>query len=242
MHGMKWPKDYINQVICGDCLEVMKSMPDECVNMVWTDPPYNAGKDYGTYKDKLSDNEYLKMCEMWAREMKRVSGNRMAIFVPQKYKLDWWLLLGSDYREIILTWSPEGSLRGGFCNQFSTLLTNMRPLKYTKNVWHNCQMPGLGYFFRENNYNHPGYTSEDITARVIMAFSELGQKILDPFGGAGTTAAVCKVLGRNSVSVEVDAGWCEMARKRIAQAAEQQDLFRNPVQERQAEQHKLGLA
>ena len=40
MENLKWPEDFINKVICGDCLEVMKQMPDNCVDLVITDPPY----------------------------------------------------------------------------------------------------------------------------------------------------------------------------------------------------------
>ena len=50
--GMNWPEDYIGRVLHGDCLEVMKGMPDGCVDLVLTDPPYGMdrfetdGKDY----------------------------------------------------------------------------------------------------------------------------------------------------------------------------------------------------
>lgn len=46
---MRWPKDFLNQVVCGDCLEVMRNMPDNCVDTVITDPPYGLkfmGKDW----------------------------------------------------------------------------------------------------------------------------------------------------------------------------------------------------
>ena len=42
---MKWPDDYIDKIICGDCLEVMQGIPDGAVDLVVTDPPYNIGKD-----------------------------------------------------------------------------------------------------------------------------------------------------------------------------------------------------
>lgn len=38
--GRLWPKDYLNQIINSDCLDVMREMPDNCVDMVFTDPPY----------------------------------------------------------------------------------------------------------------------------------------------------------------------------------------------------------
>lgn len=44
---MNWPDDFINKIICGDCLEVMKEMPDECIDMAITSPPYWGLRDYG---------------------------------------------------------------------------------------------------------------------------------------------------------------------------------------------------
>ena len=45
---MKLP---INEIICGDCLEVMKGWPDNCVDLVLTDPPYGVNMDYDIYDD-----------------------------------------------------------------------------------------------------------------------------------------------------------------------------------------------
>lgn len=40
---MIWPDDYINKIICGDCLDILRGMPDKCVDLVLTDPPYGIG-------------------------------------------------------------------------------------------------------------------------------------------------------------------------------------------------------
>jgi len=40
---MKYPEDFINKLICGNCLEVMKIMPDNCIETIITDPPYKIG-------------------------------------------------------------------------------------------------------------------------------------------------------------------------------------------------------
>lgn len=214
-----------DNIYLGDCLEILKQMPDKSVDLIWMDPPYNVGKNYGTWNDSLPDREYLKYCRRWIKEIKRVSGNKCAVMAPTKYKLQWWLFLGKDYREIQLTYSPEGAFRFGFINQFSTILTNVKPIIYTKNVWHNCQMPGLGYFFRENNWNHPGYTSEDITMRVINSFSSPGDLILDPFLGSGTTVVACIKTGRRYIGMEIDPTYFEIAKKRIDLEKQQMNLF-----------------
>ena len=57
---MKYPEDYINKIICGDCLEVMKGIPDKAVDLVLTSPPYNTGnKSLGYHPNsKVGDNFY----------------------------------------------------------------------------------------------------------------------------------------------------------------------------------------
>ena len=44
---MKWPKDFVGKVIHGDCLDVMRKMPDKCVDLIFTDPPYGVKRDKG---------------------------------------------------------------------------------------------------------------------------------------------------------------------------------------------------
>lgn len=72
---------FINKVICGDALKVLKKMPPNCIHMAITSPPYNLGISYDTYKDNLDYDFYLKwLKEIWS-ETKRVlvNGGRLAI-------------------------------------------------------------------------------------------------------------------------------------------------------------------
>jgi DNA modification methylase len=60
-------------LIAGDCLEIMKKMPSESINLVITDPPFNIGKDYGgVYEDKKEFNEYIEWCKKWLLECIRL--------------------------------------------------------------------------------------------------------------------------------------------------------------------------
>jgi len=52
MEKLIWEKDYINKIICGDCLEVMKGIPDESVDLVVTDPPYFLPAEYCKIAEK----------------------------------------------------------------------------------------------------------------------------------------------------------------------------------------------
>jgi DNA modification methylase len=211
-------------ILQGDCLQVLKGMDDKSVDFCFTDPPYNVGKDYGENKDNLSDAEYLNWIQEVLLQIKRVAVVA-CIYVPQKYMLQYWDILGAGYKQIILSYSPSGAIRWGYSNQFSSLLTDAKPNTTIQNVWHNTQMPGLGYFFRENNYGHPGYTSHDITGRVIENFTTEGQTVIDPFMGTGTTGVECAKRGRKFIGIEQETKWFELATRRISEAERQVRLL-----------------
>ena len=62
-----------HKCIVGDCLEIMKKMPDESVDMIITDPPFNIGKKYGgVYKDNKKHDEYIEWCKIWLAECIRL--------------------------------------------------------------------------------------------------------------------------------------------------------------------------
>ena len=54
---MKYPEDFINKIICGDCLEVMNGIKSE-VSLILTSPPYNVGIKYEDYNDNMKLEEY----------------------------------------------------------------------------------------------------------------------------------------------------------------------------------------
>ncbi len=227
---MKTLKDYEyfrteNGVLyCGDNTEILPLITE--VDFVFTDPPYNCGKDYGIYKDNLPDIKYKDNMQLVFGELKKISNNNLCVYPPMNFGLFFWNLLGEDYRQIILTYSPEGAFRWGFINQHSFLLTNVKPTRRTKNVWHNKQFTGMGYFFKENTYGHPGYTSEDITDEVIASFTCEKDIVLDPFLGSGTTALACEKLNRRWIGIEISEKYCEIAKKRVEEYTSQLKLFK----------------
>lgn len=53
---------FLNQIIHGDCIEVMQCIPSDSVDVTFADPPFNLKKKYGTYKDEKNTNDYLSWC------------------------------------------------------------------------------------------------------------------------------------------------------------------------------------
>jgi len=72
---------YINKIIQGDCLEIMRNIPDETVDIAFADPPFNLNKKYNGYKDNKQDEVYLAWCKHWISEMVRVTKPTGSIFV-----------------------------------------------------------------------------------------------------------------------------------------------------------------
>ena len=58
-------ENYINKVITGDCVEVMKDMPEGWVDLVVTSPPYSVGISYDVYDDTTTINQYLEFSEFY---------------------------------------------------------------------------------------------------------------------------------------------------------------------------------
>ena len=74
-------KEYINQVIQGDCLEILKKIPDNSVDMTFADPPFNLKKKYNGYKDSKEFHEYLEWSKQWIYEMVRITKPTGSIFI-----------------------------------------------------------------------------------------------------------------------------------------------------------------
>jgi len=73
--------NYINKIVQGDCLEIMKNIPDNSVDITFADPPFNLKKKYNGYKDSKEFQEYLEWSKQWIYEMVRITKPTGSIFV-----------------------------------------------------------------------------------------------------------------------------------------------------------------
>ena len=85
---MKYPEDFLNKVIQGDCLEVMKQMPDKCVDLVLTDPPY--GINVGTPIKGERERVTSRPLELKGLASPKVIGDLMILKSPQEIILVRW--------------------------------------------------------------------------------------------------------------------------------------------------------
>ncbi|MFC5468290.1 DNA-methyltransferase [Cohnella suwonensis] len=90
-------------------------------------------------------------------------------------------------------------------------------LTYPSNVWTDLTVP---FWSMPENTDHPTQKPEKLLAKIILASSDEGDVVFDPFMGSGTTSVVAKKLNRRYVGVEIDETYCCLAEKRLALASE----------------------
>jgi len=88
-------------------------------------------------------------------------------------------------------------------------------LTHPSNLWTDISVP---FWSMPENTDHPTQKPEKLIAKLILASSNSGDVILDPFLGSGTTSVVAKKLGRSYVGIEIDEMYCCLGEKRLARA------------------------
>jgi site-specific DNA-methyltransferase (adenine-specific) len=83
---------------------------------------------------------------------------------------------------------------------------------HPSNIWTDISVP---FWSMPENTDHPTQKPEKLLAKIILASTNAGDMILDPFAGSGTTAVVAKKLGRHFVAIESDENYCLLALKRL---------------------------
>jgi len=214
---MKWPDDFVNKVICGDCLEVMKEIPDKSIDLVLTDPPYginitNIFNTYGCYPDlgrkphKYKWDDKRLTMEQW-EEIRRISRNQI-IFGANFY----WEYFYST--KCYLVWDKRGELPSVPFTDTEliwTSFTNKPSKKYL------CINHGFIRDSQEFKEQHPTQKPLKLIIDILEDFSKEGELVCDPFLGSGTTAVVCKRLRRKFIGIEINPEYCEIAEERLAQ-------------------------
>ncbi len=94
-------------------------------------------------------------------------------------------------------------------------------LTHPSNCWTDLTVP---FWSMPENTDHPTQKPEKLVAKAVLASSNPGDMVFDPFLGSGTSAVVAKKLGRKYVGVEVDRGYCVLAEKRLALADRDQTI------------------
>ncbi len=223
---MDWQKQ-INKVWQGDCLEMMKEMPDKCVDLVVTDPPYIVGaKGCGLAGDraylkqitqaKIDYGFNLTILDEILRVLKKVN---LIVFCSKaqiKQYIDW--SESNSFNWVLITWNKNNP----------TPLTNNNYLPDTEYIFHIWKDKKLGGSYltkkrfyvtnvEKNDFQHPTIKPLSIISNLLQNGSNKGDLVFDPFMGSWTTAVACKQLGRNFIGAELSKEYCEIGEQRLRQ-------------------------
>ena len=226
---MIWPNDYINKIICGDCLEVMKGIPDDSVDLVITSPPYNLGNSHHTgdirhkcYEDELPEQEYQESQIEILNECYRVAKDSMFYNHKNRIRNGWmispyqWIFKSDWNLRQELVWF-NGSPNFDKCRFYQMTeriywLSKGVETKFNNNINHHdffkWEAEGTGNI-------HKRSFPKSLPLSMISCFPN--GIILDPFCGSGTTAVACKELGRKFIGIEINPKYCEIAELRLSQ-------------------------
>jgi len=246
----------LNQILAGDCIDVMESLPPGSIDLIFADPPYNLQLKGELHRpdnsrvDAVDDHwdqfssfaAYDDFTRAWLRAAKRLLKPNGAIWVIGSYhnvfrlgaelqNQGFWLLNDVVWRKS----NPMPNFKGKrLTNAHETLIWASRgeAAKYTFNYealkalndgiqmrsdWVIPLCTGHERLKDENGDKaHPTQKPEALLHRVLVATTNPGDVVLDPFFGTGTTGAVAKMLGRDFIGIEREESYRRAAAERIA--------------------------
>ncbi len=238
---MSFEENYIDKIINDDCLTVMSEMPDKCIDLVVTSPPYNlknstgngmkdgrGGKwagaalvnGYSHYDDNMPHAEYAEWQYNCLKEMFRLIKDDGAIFYNHKWRVQDGVL--QDRQDIIrdlpvrqiIIWKRKGGINfnpGYFLPTYEVIYLIPKP--HFKLAPKANAFGDVWEFTQEMNNSHPAPFPIALIDRIIT--STTAQIILDPFMGSGTTAVVAIGHKRHYTGIELSPDYCKMAEQRI---------------------------
>ncbi|SFM26688.1 modification methylase [Nitrosomonas nitrosa] len=238
---MKSIEYFLNKLICGDSLQVMRSMPSESIDLAITSPPYNlknstgngmkdgrGGKwsnaallnGYTNHHDCMPHNKYVSWQRDCLTEMLRLIKDDGAIFYNHKWRVQAGLLQdrqdivqGFPVRQIII-WRRKGGInfnKGYFLPTYEVIYMITKP-KFTLSKGANSH-GDIWEFQQERDNAHPAPFPVALIERIISSTN--AKIVLDPFMGSGTTAIAARNLERQFIGIDISPEYCEMAQDRI---------------------------
>jgi len=231
---------YLNQVICGSASEVLHNLPDECIDLGITSPPYNKKERYGGwlvekvkyegYKDRMPEEEYMQWQVEVLNELYRVTRAGGSFFYNHKVKYEEGKMIHpldivrktrwNIWQEIIWNRRIAGNIRGWRFWQVEERIywlvkgkpQELRPQHARlTSVWEIRPEPG--------HKEHPAVFPLELPARIIHSIlDDQPGIVIDPFCGTGTTLVAAKLLGKNYIGIDISPDYVAYAQRRLQEA------------------------
>jgi len=211
--GVSLPKPFYDEdgitLYCGDCREILPGFADKSFDLCLTDPPYGIDfqSNYRLKKhDRIEGDEQLPLMEI--ADCMRVSSRAVYVFCR------WDNLSEMPKPRSVIAWVKNNWSMGDLLHEHGR-------------QWEACcfypldghefikRIPDVIHANRTGNDLHPTQKPVNLIQAILAA--NVGDKILDPFSGSGTTLVAAKQLGRKAVGIEISEKYCEITVKRLSQ-------------------------
>lgn len=236
----------VNKIYCMDCLEGMKQISDETIDLILTDPPYNTGMSISSstgktrrfnnkhnnylgnfFDDDYADEDYLNLIQKVCINLFRVLKNNKAGYIFMNWKkLGLWIdeltNVGFKVKNVII-WDKvvHGLNYQNYAYTHELIIFFVKGNFFPNNKQEKYYKDVWNIQREINNFNdkehHETVKNIKVVRLPIIHASNEGDLILDPFIGSGTTAVACKQLGRNFIGFEKEEKYVDIANKRLAQ-------------------------
>lgn len=190
-----------------------------------TDPPYNQGYAYNKYKDKINEEEYIKLlskiptpCVIIHYPEETINLLPKAIKEKCEEVVCWVYNSNTGKQSRLISW---WGCRPDF-KKVRQPYKNLNDKRIQKRIaegktgaklydwWNINQVKNVS----KEKTKHPCQIPEEVIEKIILTTAEKGVDIIDVFGGSGTTNIVAERLGYNSYYYDVDGYYCMIAQKR----------------------------
>ena len=224
-------------IICGDSKEIIRRIPDNSIDFILTDPPYNIGKHStgniplpgrSAINNDVAEWDMIDFNpEEWADEFIRIlkpTGN-LFIFTSYNQLGRWYKCLDHKFdTSNFMIWhktNPAPKIfKAGFLNSCEMIFTCWNK----KHTWNFISQAEMHNFVespicmrpeRLSDPKHPAQKPVSILKKMIKIASNKGDIIFDPFMGVGSTGVAALDLDRRFIGVEIDESYFCAAKKRI---------------------------
>ena len=216
----------LNSVNQGDCLEVMKGIPDKSIDSIIVDPPYGIdyqsawSSDRTRWKKKILNDKtpFITWTDEAFRILKDDSG--LLCFTrwdtEQQFR-DALTKSGFKCKQQII-WDKVvhgmGDLKGDFASQHENIIFATKG----RFIFKGKRPKSIFRFQRvtSDKLVHPNEKPIELLEALVNAITIENDLVLDCFAGTGTTGVACKNLNRNYILIEQDENYCKIANSRLA--------------------------
>jgi len=210
-----------SKIIYGDCIEEMKKLENNSIDMIITDPPYTTPIISGFGRKRMKNVADLSIQEQYIillkKEFERIlkPNGRVFIFCDDKYYPSIFRAFYDWNSSQMVVWD-KGKIGMGkpFRKQHELIFyANREPFEYIRNGYTFATVMKFKQVFTKDRL-HPAEKPIELIRELIKGFSNEGDTILDPFVGSGTVVLACKELKRIGIGIELNEDFVEIANKR----------------------------